>query len=59
MIYHCPKCHKNILVKTDFSKMNIQGNIQIKCSDGKCGGLLKIKGKKKEEVNGLSLLGWR
>lgn len=52
MIYHCPKCHKNIIVKQDFSKINISGggSIQIKCADIKCTGIVKIKHQTKEEI---------
>ena len=48
MIYFCPKCHKSILVKQDFSKINFigGGSIQVKCGDLKCKGVVKIKPKK-------------
>jgi len=47
MIYFCPKCHKKILIKQDFSKINIGGggSIQIKCGDVNCKGVVKLKPK--------------
>lgn len=45
----CPKCHKRIILPKFLDKVNIQGNINLKCGDEKCKGIVKIKAKKSDE----------
>lgn len=43
--YFCPKCHKKVIPPKFLNNANIQGNINLKCGDEKCKGVIKIKKK--------------
>ena len=42
----CPNCRKRINPPKFLAQANITGNINLKCGDLKCKGILKIKAKK-------------
>jgi len=39
------KCHKRIMPPSFLNNVNIQGNINLNCTDSKCKGIAKIKPK--------------